>query len=167
MNDPGSELADSEPEPPPKRREAVTQALRIPPRRPVRRYACRRSEGTCPGTRPCKRDVRRSPAISVSGSPASASSTTRRPYRSPRSVRSNGSGLFGPCMATEIHRGTTGYHTRTTGSTTRKTTQFFGTPVHRWMAPAWQELFRRSDNLVVGVRSSVRPHRSGFLVRGP
>ena len=40
------------------------------------------------------------------------------------------------------------------------------TPVHRWMAPAWQELFRRSDNLVVGVRSSVRPHRSGFLVRG-
>lgn len=47
------------------------------------------------------------------------------------------------------------------------------TPVHRWMASAWQELFRRFDNLVVGVRSSLRPRlkripcpRALMVVRG-
>lgn len=32
------------------------------------------------------------------------------------------------------------------------------TPVHRWMAPAWQELFRRSDNWWSGCG-----HRSGLI----
>jgi len=41
------------------------------------------------------------------------------------------------------------------------------TPVHLWMTPTWQELFRRLGDLLVGVRSLVRPHRSGSDVRGP
>jgi hypothetical protein len=39
------------------------------------------------------------------------------------------------------------------------------TPVHLWMTPIWQELFRRYSSW--SLRSSVRPHNADRMSRGP
>ena len=39
------------------------------------------------------------------------------------------------------------------------------TPVHLWMTPTWQELFRRYSSW--SSRSSVRPHSADQMSRGP
>ena len=39
------------------------------------------------------------------------------------------------------------------------------TPVHLWMTPTWQELFRRYS--IWSSRSSVRPHGADHVSRGP